>query len=145
MTYVISLSGWRLHGDRNFIYTELERRIDPMLNWDGALFFRVGDAKGADEICRQWLRANFPNRFQVYTADWDQFGLSAGPTRNRDMLQGSLDVHGLSDLLIGFPQPGVYRYKDSGTWGCIKEAFRLGVEVCVPRYRLEESGTINPT
>ena len=141
MTYVIGLSGWRLHTDRNFIYTELERRIDPMIDWGGALFFRVGDAKGADEICRTWLRANFPDQFQIYTADWDQFGLSAGPTRNRDMLQGSLDKYGLANLLIGFPQPGVYRYKDSGTWGCVKEAFRLGVEVCVPSYRLEEGVT----
>lgn len=143
MVYVISLSGWRLHSDKNFIWSELERRIDPMLDWDVTLFFRVGDAKGGDEICRQWLRASFPDQFQIYEADWDQFGLTAGPTRNREMLTGLRDPHGLSDLLISFPQPGVYRYKDSGTWGCVKEAFRLGVEVCVPRYRLEEGVSFN--
>ena len=141
MAYVISLTGWRLHTDRNFIYTQLETRVGYYLETGYELFFRVGDAKGADEICRQWLRANFPNSFQIYEADWDQFGLTAGPLRNRGMLQGSQDPHGLSDLLIAFPQPGVYRYKDSGTWGCVKEAFRLGVEVSVPRYRLEEGVT----
>lgn len=137
MPYVISLSGWRLHSDRNFIYTELERRIESMIDWDVDLFFRVGDAKGADAICLDWLAANFPTSFQVYQADWDQFGLRAGPKRNCNMLNGTLDSHGLSNILIAFPQPGVYRYQDSGTWGCMKEAFRLGVEISVPRYRTE--------
>lgn len=141
MAYVISLSGWRLHKDKRFIFDELERRIDPMIDWDVDLFFRTGDAKGSDEICREWLEGNFRHQWKIYEADWDQFGLTAGPLRNKEMLEGKHDSFGLTNLLIAFPQPGVYRYKDSGTWGCVKEAFRLGVEICVPRYRLEESGS----
>lgn len=143
MLIVIAASGWREHEDMEFVTTEMLTLASILERGGHHLFFRVGDNKGrnrklgADQIIQSWLKARYPSRYQVYDANWDALGNYAGPDRNRNMLTGSLDPYGLASILIAFPQPGIYRYRDSGTWGCCKEAFRLGIRVEIPAYRLE--------
>jgi len=139
MTYVVATSGWRFHTDKEFIFKQMNGLAIALLMDGNDLFFRVGDAKGADAIVREWLRQHPIGQYQIYTADWDQLGNTAGPDRNREMLEGRYDPHGVADVLIAFPQPGVYRYRDSGTWGCCKEAFRKGIEVLIPAYKTKEN------
>lgn len=143
MPIVVATSGWREHEDVEFITGSLAATATFLGNLGYEPFFRVGDNKGrngkpgADRIIQAWLKGNYPNSYQVYDANWDALGNYAGPDRNRNMLTGSLDSYGLARILIAFPQPGAYRYRDSGTWGCCKEAFRLGIRVEIPAYRLE--------
>jgi len=145
MPVVIAVSGWRMHRDTDFIRRNLAFQADHLVRLGFELFFRVGDNKGkngapgVDRIAQDWLRETYPTSYQVYEANWDALGNYAGPDRNKNMLTGTRDPHGIASLLMAFPEPGVYRYRDSGTWRCCKEAFRLGVRVEVPAYRLEES------
>jgi hypothetical protein len=45
----------------------------------------VGDARGADTLARLWAQRNgIP--VEVYKADWDKYGKSAGPIRNQRMV-----------------------------------------------------------
>lgn len=147
MPLVIAASGWREHDDIEFITTQMANIVNRLRGRE--LFFRVGDNKGrngkpgADRIVQAWLEGSYPYSHQVYEANWDALGNYAGPDRNRNMLTGSLDPYGLASALIAFPQPGTYRYRDSGTWGCCKEAFRLGIRVEIPAYRIEERENSN--
>ena len=145
MTVVIATSGWRMHRDTEFIVRELMFLSIALVSEGHQLFFRVGDNKGkngapgTDRIVQEWLAKNHPGRHQVYEANWDALGNYAGPDRNKKMLAGELDPHGVAHILLAFPEPGSYRYRDSGTWGCCKEAFRRGIRVEIPAYRLENA------
>lgn len=56
-----------------------------------------GLARGADSLAEKWARANnIP--FEGYPADWKQYGRSAGPIRNKQMLD-----EGKPDVVIAFP------------------------------------------
>lgn len=76
-----------------------------------------GDATGTD----LWVKL-FSNRYEVehreFKADWDQFGLKAGPIRNMKMINND------PDLVIAFPI-GVSK----GTRGAMKEAAKRGIPV----------------
>lgn len=56
-----------------------------------------GAALGADMLADEWARKN---NLQVipFPADWDSYGNSAGPIRNRQML-----INGHPTLVIAFP------------------------------------------
>lgn len=57
----------------------------------------TGGAKGADSLAHQWaLKRKLAT--EVYHADWDQFGKSAGMIRNRQML-----TEGQPNVVIAFP------------------------------------------
>jgi len=56
----------------------------------------VGDAKGTDQFAREWAAKNNVN-LEVHYADWDYYGRSAGPIRNRKMADSNLE------LLLAFP------------------------------------------
>lgn len=137
MIYVVSVSGWRDYPvtGKRFIFQELDRVLVEAITREEEIFVRVGDATGIDEFVRQW-RSERCVSGKTYEADWDRYGKAAGPKRNGDMLQGTEDPHGISHMLLGFPQPGVYLTKDSGTWGCIKQAFLLGVRVEIPAQQI---------
>lgn len=78
----------------------------------------VGDCPtGLDSYVLQWAnQLNIP--IKIYEAEWDKFGKSAGPRRNRKMCE---DNRFLS-VLIAFPG-------GRGTENCIKEAKELGIHV----------------
>lgn len=76
-----------------------------------------GGAKGADTHAESW-GALYPEvPVEVYPAEWSKHGRSAGPIRNRQMLE-----EGKPDLVIAFPG-------DRGTAGMIKLAKAADVEV----------------
>lgn len=75
-----------------------------------------GGARGADEIAGRLADEMGFTRVTV-KADWEKFGRSAGPIRNRAMLAME------PDLVLGFCKNG-----SRGTMDCIHEASRRGVE-----------------
>ena len=75
-----------------------------------------GHARGADQLAETWAR-NSSIDCLVFSADWDKYGRSAGPIRNRQML-----MEGKPDLVVAFPG-------GAGTANMIKQARKAGVEV----------------
>jgi len=72
----------------------------------------TGDAKGADTLARKWVdHTNFNWGFthtalRVYFADWKLHGKSAGPKRNKKMLEHLVNLPwdiGHISALIAFP------------------------------------------
>lgn len=139
---IIAVTGWRYHADIKFIH----RSMNNVLSLYGfETRVHVGDATGADEIIQNWCTANGID-FDVYHARRYPSGAlmpGAGPERNRKILTTEKHVDPstreltfrpkLADLLVGFPEPGVSpKMPGSGSWGCIGEAFRLGIEVTIP-------------
>jgi hypothetical protein len=85
----------------------------------------VGDARGADMAARDYAKARRMST-TVYRADWAGKGPSAGPARNRRMLdQGSPDV------LLAFKNKPWSR----GTDGCIREALKRGIRTVITEVR----------
>lgn len=77
-----------------------------------------GKARGADTLAERyadecgWV-------FEGYPAEWDKYGKSAGPIRNRQML-----IEGKPDLVVAF------KAKDSrGTQNMINQAKKAGIPV----------------
>lgn len=81
-----------------------------------------GGARGADLLASRWAHhAGVP--CEEYPADWERHGRSAGPIRNRKMLDTG------ADLVIAFRSAG----KSRGTDDMIRESKRRGIPVEVVR------------
>lgn len=75
-----------------------------------------GGAKGADFLARRF--AEYQGiRVQTYKADWDRFGPSAGPLRNKRMIED-----GKPDLVVAFPG-------GRGTTNMTEQAEAAGIKV----------------
>jgi len=75
-----------------------------------------GDAKGADTLALEYAIENsIP--YSLYKAQWDLFGLLAGPIRNTKMLNSN-DV----DMVVAFPG-------GKGTANMIKQATDRGIVI----------------
>lgn len=76
-------------------------RVEEMLNYlDSEMLFTkvvVGGAKGIDTIAENWARKR-NKEVEVYPAQWDKYGKSAGPRRNSQMLE-----EGQPHLVVAFP------------------------------------------
>jgi hypothetical protein len=59
-----------------------------------------GGATGADSLAAIWASSNNISA-QSFPADWERYGKSAGPRRNRQMLK-----EGKPDIVIAFPGGG---------------------------------------
>lgn len=82
----------------------------------------VGDCPtGADRMARDWGRDE-AYALHIYEANWGKLGLSAGPIRNRDMLD-----QGKPELVIAFKQ----REVSKGTDDCIKAARERNIPVLI--------------
>lgn len=57
----------------------------------------AGDALGADKLALAWAKG-YRVKWQMFPADWDSYGYSAGPIRNQRML-----TQGKPDLVVAFP------------------------------------------
>jgi hypothetical protein len=51
----------------------------------------VGDASGVDSIVKQWCRYN-EMECKVFEANWKEYGKSAGPIRNSEILNDHPDI-----------------------------------------------------
>jgi hypothetical protein len=82
----------------------------------------VGDCfTGTDKaVMDKWnLRKNGEPSPIVYMAQWDQFGMAAGPIRNQVMIDDA-------DALVAFPCP-----QSKGTWDAIRKAVKKGIPVVI--------------
>ena len=75
-----------------------------------------GGCTGADEFAMNWAKKH--DIYHVtYFADWPKHGKSAGPIRNRRMLEEHTDA-----ILLAFPG-------GPGTASCVKYAYELHMHV----------------
>ena len=75
-----------------------------------------GHAAGADDLADSWAKANHV-RVMPFSADWGVFGKSAGPIRNKQMLE-----EGKPDIVVAFPG-------GKGTANMVKLAREAGIPV----------------
>ena len=75
-----------------------------------------GGAKGVDTFAREWAVTYPAIKRWVCKADWDRHGKSAGPIRNRRMLEWE------PDLVVAFPG-------GKGTANMVAQADRAGIAV----------------
>ena len=88
-------------------------KIRDVLNFINPDMVIQGGASGADLLAKKWADANVKDLSTV-EAQWAKYGKSAGPRRNREML----DLHP-GALVLAFPG-GI------GTSDCIKAALERG-------------------
>lgn len=77
-----------------------------------------GTAKGVDQLGEAWAKAN-GIRIKKFRPDWDRYGLSAGPIRNREMAE-------YAEALIA-----LWDGKSKGTKNMIDEARKRGLKVFI--------------
>jgi|SRR5580700_6683438 hypothetical protein len=75
-----------------------------------------GGARGADSFARGWAMKRGLSRYTYY-ADWNAYGVRAGPIRNSNML-----ADGRPTLVVAFPG-------GRGTADMLRKARAAGVEV----------------
>lgn len=107
-------------GGRNYSDAETLRRVlDGLHAVAGIKEIATGGAKGADQLAEEWARAVGVDS-RVYLADWEQYGRSAGPRRNRVML-----TEFAPDIVVSFPG-------GRGTSDCVRQAIALKILVYGP-------------
>jgi hypothetical protein len=75
-----------------------------------------GDAVGVDALAERYSREILGKEAHIFAADRKQFGRSAGPKRNNEIVEAA-------DLVIAFPGKG------RGTWNTIYLAWKKGIPV----------------
>lgn len=81
-----------------------------------------GDARGADRMAERWADDVGLTFVEVYTAEWEAYGRSAGYFRNQRMLD-----EGKPDLVVAFPG-------GKGTALMVELAKKAGVKVIEVAY-----------
>lgn len=94
----------------------LEDKLNLIWRADGEFTIISGGAKGADTLAIDYAK-KYNNSLEIYKAEWDKFGPSAGPIRNQQML----DI-GKPDLVLAFKG-------GKGTADMVRRARKAGVEV----------------
>lgn len=110
-------------GDRNWTdWDYIFVALDAIHREFGVDVVIEGEARGADIIGRFWAKdRGIP--VEPYPADWDTFGKSAGPIRNRLML-----TEGRPDMVVAF-HPDLLNSR--GTRDMVTAAKKAGVPVSV--------------
>lgn len=104
-------------GGRDFKNTELLYSVlDDLKKVETIDCIIEGDAPGADRMAGYWAKKNRID-LKIFPADWKTWGNSAGPIRNKQMLD-----EGKPDLVIAFPG-------GKGTKNMIQQARKAGVKV----------------
>lgn len=106
-------------GSRNgFNFFRIYYEIDKLNHELGISNIIVGDAKGVDKMVK--IIADILNiKCDVFIADWESYGISAGAIRNKRMLEHN------PDLVIAFH----YNINESrGTLNCLNQAKLLGIK-----------------
>lgn len=108
--------GGRSFSDKARLFHVLDQ-----LNGDGAPIRVVieGESRGADQLAALWASSRqIPiDPYPISADEWQQYGLGAGPIRNRRML-----IEGKPDLVVAFPGR-------NGTKDMVKQARKAGVRV----------------
>ena len=104
--------GGRTYGDHFRVFAELDR-IEAHSGIDCLIH---GGCRGADLHASSWATRHGKLQ-ECYSADWDRYGLSAGPKRNQRMLEESKP-----DAVLAFPG-------GPGTADMVRRAKSAGVTV----------------
>ena len=89
-----------------------------------------GGAKGADSLAEKYATAN-GIEIKVFPAEWSKYGKSAGPIRNKQMLDYISD--GADSLVIAF-----WNGKSRGTKNTIDNARKMEIATLIVDYNEEE-------
>lgn len=138
---IIAVSGWRYWDSKASLVTVIGTLIDavwanepnPNPMGDGPLpTLRFGDNPGGIDQLMWEIVIEWRLPHERYIANWDEYGKAAGPLRNRAMLKGDGFTGQRANLLLAFPEPQNYpKIPGSGTWGCIGEAARMGIQTTI--------------
>jgi cephalosporin hydroxylase len=103
-------------GGRDFIDRDMLNATDRLHAERGFSLVNAGGGRGADTMAEEWAKTRgIP--CEVYRADWEGLGRTAGPIRNEQMLR-----EGKPDLVVAFPG-------GRGTAHMARIAREAGVEV----------------
>lgn len=104
-------------GGRDYSNTiQLFRTLDALAKHEIVDCIIEGDAPGADRIAGYWAKKRRIDLY-IFPADWKKYGRSAGPIRNKQMLD-----EGQPDLVVAFPG-------GKGTANMIEQANHAGIKV----------------
>jgi hypothetical protein len=112
---VIAVTGGRHYLDTGTVFCTLddEHKLGAI-----SLLVHGNCPTGADMLCVKWADRNgVKHTWAKYSADWKLHGKSAGPKRNKAMLENEQP-----QKLIAFPG-------GRGTGNCVVEANRIGINV----------------
>lgn len=74
-------------GSRTIISYKLVKEAIESSPWFGRIdTIFVGDAKGVDALVVRWCKENGIT-YRIFKAEWNLYGKSAGPERNREMIR----------------------------------------------------------
>ena len=112
----VLVCGGRDFWDDDWFY-EVLNEINDTYNFHNKISLIIeGGAAGADAMAKGFAKVNdIP--YETYEADWNTYGKSAGPIRNKQMLE-----EGKPDLVIAFPG-------GKGTANMVKLAREANIEV----------------
>lgn len=111
-------------GGRNF--TDYDYMVKQLKLWQGQngkiVAIISGGAPGADTLAEKYSLEYLKKKAKVLEAKWGRYGDSAGPIRNKQIVQAS-------QVIIAFPDPS-----SKGTWSTVRIAKKEQVPVYVYRY-----------
>ena len=120
MTRVI-IAGSRSFADEDFVHNTISD-----LTWwipDTEMEIVSGGCRGVDQFAENYAE-QWDILSKVFPAEWDKYGLSAGPIRNEQMAKYASEAD--NGMLIAFPVG-----ESRGTRNMIKLAKQYGLEVHV--------------
>ena len=116
----ILVCGSRYWKNREFLYAVLDQ-----IELDDIEAIIEGEAPGADTMAREWAESRYiGDRVLRFPADWNQFGRSAGPIRNKQML-----MEGKPTLVIAFSED---LPNSRGTKNMLLQSHRAKVQTFTP-------------
>jgi hypothetical protein len=114
-------------GSRTFTdYALLTRKLDRLLIKVVDPVVIHGGAKGADSLAGRWAEWNWYDQ-EIHHPDFETYGKSAGPIRNKAMVEAALSIAGRRKSVAIFFWDG----KSPGTKQCIEYAKERGMTVRV--------------
>lgn len=108
----IVVTGGRAYNNREHVFQVLDNLLKEFGSFS---LVHGGYPTGVDDFAKDWAAVNNIDQ-KVYPADWKKYGRSAGPIRNREMINSQ------PDLVVAFPG-------NNGTWDTIYRAIENGIEV----------------
>lgn len=116
---ILICTGGRKYQDNEKVNRALSNALKIYGDW---LQIFVGDAKGADELVREWCKTN-QVKYTVFNAQWDKHGNPAGPIRNEVMVNAAIHI-APKGKVAGIAFPG-----NRGTGHCRDFMKKQGIKV----------------
>jgi hypothetical protein len=108
-------------GDRN--WTEYQKIESEILKHNPECLI-LGDCRGVDTLAKK-VAIKYNINYVVLKADWNKYGTSAGPIRNKQMIEILVARHEEKKLVLAF-HPNIELSK--GTKSCLTMAKKYGLD-----------------